>query len=138
VNPLDFPLLTDENIQPTVVSWLCESGRDVRTVFDEGLNARSDVEILARAHTQGRIVLTHDSDFGRLAILRGDPLIGILYLRPGHRDADFTIGTLRALHTSMLDVTSPFIIVAERRGNETRVRVRTVRTRGGDQSFEAM
>jgi len=103
---------------------LRDSGLDVRTVIDEGLNARSDAEILARAHEQGRAVLTHDSDFGRLAILRREPLLGIIYLRPGHRDADFTIGTLRALQASTIDVTPPFIIVAERRGDETRVRVR--------------
>jgi predicted nuclease of predicted toxin-antitoxin system len=52
VKPLDFPLLADENVQPPVVTWLRDAGLDVRTVFDENLNARSDVEILARAHEQ--------------------------------------------------------------------------------------
>lgn len=124
MKPLDFPLLTDENVQEAVVTWLRDSGRDVQTIFDEGLGARSDAEILARAHSHGRVVVTHDSDFGRLVVLRRQPLFGIIFLRPGHRDADFTIGTLRALQISEIDVEPPFLLVAERRGHETRVRVR--------------
>jgi predicted nuclease of predicted toxin-antitoxin system len=125
VKPLDLPLLTDENVHADIVVWLRERGVNVRTIFDEGLAAKLDAEILARAHAQGRVVLTHDSDFGRLAILRREPVFGIIYLRPGHRNADFTIGTLRALHASEIEVSPPFIIVAERRGDQTRVRVRT-------------
>ena len=124
VKPLDFPLLTDENVQAATVVWLRERGVDTRTIFEEGLDAESDAAILAHAHAQGRVVLTHDGDFGRLAILRREPVFGIVYLRPGHRDTAFTIGTLRALHASEIDVSPPFIIVAERRGDQTRVRVR--------------
>jgi predicted nuclease of predicted toxin-antitoxin system len=104
------------------VVWLRERGVDTRTIFEEGLEAESDAAILAHAHAHGRVVLTHDSDFGRLAILRREPVFGIVYLRPGHRDTDFTIGTLRALHASDIDVSPPFIIVAERRGDQTRAK----------------
>ncbi len=97
---------------------------DVRTVFDAQVNTRPDVDVLRYAHAEGRIVLTHDPDFGRLAILGGERFSGIIYLRPGHRDVSFTIGTLRTLQMSPIDVHPPFIIVAERRAAETRVRVR--------------
>ena len=39
-----------------------------------------DEEILARAHDQGRILVTLDKDFGELAVLRGTPHKGILRL----------------------------------------------------------
>ena len=39
-----------------------------------------DEEILARAHREGRILVTLDKDFGELAILRGHPHCGILRL----------------------------------------------------------
>jgi hypothetical protein len=37
VTPLDFPLLTDENIAPDVVAGLRARGLDLRTAWDEQL-----------------------------------------------------------------------------------------------------
>jgi len=124
VRLLAYPLLTDENIHSEVVSWLRQGGRDVHSVFDHGLNGQPDARILQHAHAGGRVVLTHDSDFGLIAIRSGEPFTGVLYLRPGHFSASFTIDTLRAVALSPIEVTPPFIAVAERRENETRVRVR--------------
>ena len=39
-----------------------------------------DDEILARAHREGRILVTLDKDFGRLAVAQGMPHCGILRL----------------------------------------------------------
>lgn len=39
-----------------------------------------DEEILARAHSEGRVVITLDKDFGLLAVLRGLPHSGIVRL----------------------------------------------------------
>ena len=39
-----------------------------------------DVEIMARAHDQGRILVTLDKDFGELAVLRGHEHSGIVRL----------------------------------------------------------
>lgn len=39
-----------------------------------------DEEILARAHEQGRVLVTLDKDFGELAVVRGTPHNGILRL----------------------------------------------------------
>ena len=39
-----------------------------------------DEEILARAHAEGRVLVTLDKDFGELAIVRGTPHSGILRL----------------------------------------------------------
>ena len=39
-----------------------------------------DEEILARAHDEGRVLVTLDKDFGELAVLQGRPHCGILRL----------------------------------------------------------
>jgi predicted nuclease of predicted toxin-antitoxin system len=125
VTPLDFPLLTDENIAPDVVAGLRARGLDLRTAWDEQLSGRPDVEILECAFAQGRVVLTHDMAFGRSAMRVGTSFIGIIYLRPGHVSAAFVLEIVDALRTSRVDVQPPFIAVAERQRATLRVRVRT-------------
>ena len=49
MNPLDFPLLADENIAPAVVAALRERHIDVRTASELGLVGASDSILLARA-----------------------------------------------------------------------------------------
>ncbi len=39
-----------------------------------------DEEILARAHAEGRVLVTLDKDFGELALVRGRPHSGIIRL----------------------------------------------------------
>ena len=38
----DFPLLSDENIQPDVVSYLRAEGFDVKDVKEEGMQGETD------------------------------------------------------------------------------------------------
>lgn len=124
MNLLSYPLLTDENIDSDVVAWLRQAGADVRTVFDESLAGRTDLEIIRHALPRGRVILTHDSDFGTLAIRKGEPIFGVMYLRPGHRLSSFTIESLAAIRAEAIEAQPPFIAVVERRGVETRVRIR--------------
>ena len=125
MKPLDFPLLIDENIGPDVVEGLRGRGCDLRTVSDERLLGRSDVEVLERATDQRRVVVTHDLGFGRAAITAGAGFVGIIYLRPGHISSEFVLGVIDALRTSTVEVEPPFIVVAERQEATVRVRTRT-------------
>jgi predicted nuclease of predicted toxin-antitoxin system len=125
VKPLDFPLLTDENIAPDVVEGLRARGCDLRTAGEERLIGRSDVEVLERATSQGRVVVTHDLGFGRSTIIAGATFLGIVYLRPGHISAAFVLGVIDALRESTVEVQPPFIVVAERQQSAVRVRART-------------
>ena len=120
---LDYPLLADENVNPEVVEFLRKAGLDVESIAERGKFGISDTQVLQQATEAGRVVLTHDSDFGGLALL-GAKFIGIIYLRPGHIKADFTIKTLQAIRDHAPDVTSPFILVAERVGDTVKIRVR--------------
>ena len=124
MNPLALPLLADENIHPGVVAYLQRAGFNIISVREAGLGGKSDSLILQFAADQGRVVLTHDSDFGRLKFLTDSKLTGIIYLRPGHIQPEFTIETLRYLRSRSFDLSIPFIIVAERQGGSVRVRAR--------------
>ncbi len=120
---LDFPLLADENIHPDVILFLRKLGLDVESIAEQGKFGLSDVQVLKQATEAGRVILTHDSDFGGMAVF-GAKFIGIIYLRPGHIRADFTIRTLEAIRNNTPDVTPPFILVAERTGDTVKIRIR--------------
>lgn len=118
------PVVTDENIHPRVVSYLRDLGFDVVDVKEQGWLGMADEEILSRAHQDGRVLITHDRDFGTLAIAAGKPLTGILYLRPADIRAENTIARLARFLASELPIKSPFIVVL--RG--TRIRIRNLDT----------
>jgi predicted nuclease of predicted toxin-antitoxin system len=124
LKPLDFPLLADENIHPDVIARLREWGKDVETVWQAGLDGHADEVILRAAHRSGRVVLTHDRDFGTLAVLQVEPFTGIVYLRPGHIESKFTVGTLEAVDGAQIAVKPPFIVVAEHSSGAVLIRVR--------------
>ena len=123
MNLFDFPLLADENIHSDVLSYLRQSGLDVVSISEQEHFGLPDTKVLRQALKARRIVLTHDSDFGSLALM-GAEFIGILYLRPGHIRAEFTIETIKAIREQEIEVTPPFIVVAERTGDNVKIRIR--------------
>ncbi len=124
MNPLAFPILADENISNDVVRFLRKKGGDVQSVLEQGLIGQSDQIVLHRAYQSGRVVLTHDSDFGSLAIAQNQSFVGIVYLRPGHIRGEITTQTLEFIAQQQLTVQPPFIVVAARTKQTIRVRVR--------------
>lgn len=119
-----FALLADENIHPEVIRRLREMRFDVLSVRETALVGSDDADLIAAALRDGRIVLTHDCDFGRLAVVGGLPISGIVYLRPGHIDPGYTIESLEAFMDAGLELTVPFIAVVERTGTDVRIRLR--------------
>ena len=130
----EFRWLTDENINPQVVHFLRQMGLDVEDVCELGMQGESDLVILKHASAADRIVLTHDADFGTLVMHGGHSIVGIVYLRPGHIQPDFSIETLRTLLASETLVHPPFIVVARRTMNHVSIRVRELG--GGSESPE--
>ena len=124
MNPLDFALVADENIAPELVAALRERRIDVCTLRELGLSGAEDVEILSWAHPANRVVLTHDADFGLLAVRREVPFIGVIFLRPGHIKTSFSLEALDTLRSAAVDVDPPFLIVVERKQNRILIRLR--------------
>ena len=117
-------VLADENLHSQVVAHLRASGMDVLSVREEGWSGKPDTELLQLAVADGRVIVTHDSDFGTLAIRRGQPVFGILYLRPGHLQPSETIALIDCVLSQTIDVQPPFIVVAQRSGDDVTIRVR--------------
>lgn len=105
--------LTDENVDPEVVAHLWSRGLDVLDVKEQGWHGRADEEILDEAYRSGRIVLTHDGDFGALALLGGRRVVGIVRVRPGHVRAEVTTHALDRVLDLALDPPPPFLIVVQ-------------------------
>ena len=122
----DFPLLADQNLHTDVVAYLRAEGFDVVDVGQAGLIGDTDAAILAHATAQGRIVLTHDADFGSLTIPQGLPFVGVVYLRPGHVGPQPTIDSIQQLLSADPDLQPPFIVVVKRTSTSVTIRVRQV------------
>ncbi|WP_413201402.1 DUF5615 family PIN-like protein, partial [Nostoc piscinale] len=58
--------LADMGISLRTIFWLRSGGHDVVHLRDEGLQRLPDNEILVKARTEGRILLTVDLDFAQL------------------------------------------------------------------------
>jgi len=104
-------LVADMDVAAPVVDFVRTQGVDVLSAREEGWGDLTDRQILARAHAMARFVLTHDSDFGTLAVHRGEAITGILYLRPGGRPPAEVIADIEALMEAEIDWTPPVIAV---------------------------
>jgi len=73
-------LLLDENIGYVVVLLLREMGYDTKSIIENTPGAK-DTIVLKVALKQKRVLVTLDSDFGKLVFLKSKKHFGILFLR---------------------------------------------------------
>jgi predicted nuclease of predicted toxin-antitoxin system len=73
--------LLDENVRSRLAAHLRHAGHDVTTVVDDYPPQTPDVEVLARARQEGRILITRDGDFERLVFTEQRPHAGVIYLQ---------------------------------------------------------
>lgn len=113
-------ILSDENISPKVVTFLRENGLDILDVKEQGWLGKEDHELLNNAYRSKRFVLTHDSDFGTLAIHEGKNFHGIIYIRLKNCHPHNVIKMCHQLLDLKTDLTPGTLIVVE----ELRLRIR--------------
>ena len=122
----DFSLMADENVDAEVISFLRNHGFDVLDVREANFHGTTDLDLLRLAVGQQRLIVTHDGDFGMLAIRQGEPVIGIIYIRPGHISPAFTIETIRTILDRNPEVEAPFLLVARRKATTVTIRLRNL------------
>ena len=95
-------LLLDACVWGGVCAELERSGHEVVWAGD-WIEDPGDEEILARAASEGRVLVTLDKDFGELAIMRHQPHHGIIRLVdfPARQQAQVCLNVLR-LHGAEL------------------------------------
>jgi predicted nuclease of predicted toxin-antitoxin system len=57
------------------------AGHDVRHVQDLGLEFAEDVAIFEKAFAERRVVVTYDTDFGKIAVQGNNPGVSVILLR---------------------------------------------------------
>ncbi|MCA9414024.1 MAG: DUF5615 family PIN-like protein [Candidatus Omnitrophica bacterium] len=120
----EFSWLADENIDPAVVEYMRRKGLSVQSIQEAVMRGASDLKILEKGLNEQRIVLTHDRDFGTMAIAAKKPYFGIVFIRPGHISVEKTIETLDEILALDLEPIPPFILVAERKSSGVQIRLR--------------
>ena len=116
----DAKILADENISPKVVAFLRNAGLDVLDVKEQNWYGQNDEVLLDIAYQDQRFVLTHDSDFGTLAVNKGKPFYGILYFRLKNLKSTNVIRICDRVIRKDLDVYPGTILIIE----ESRIRIR--------------
>jgi len=96
--------LLDQDVWDVTSRFLQESGHDVLRVADIGLAQAADEELLHVAHTQARIFITRDRDFGGLVFVKKLGA-GVLYLR-------ILPSTERSVHRELERVLSQYTVDA--------------------------
>lgn len=120
----EIKILADENISPKVVKYLRELEYDIIDIKEKQWFGKEDEEILNIAFQENRFVLTHDSDFGTLAVNEGKDCYGVLYIRLKNLKHDNVIRVCEAVFQMDIEVIPGTIIVIE----ESKIRIRYLST----------
>lgn len=117
-------ILANENLARETVDALRGHAHDVAWV-PEDAPSTSDREILARAQTEQRVVVTFDKDFGELAVRTGLAAnAGVVLLRIGQISPSFVTRIVLAALESRTDWSGHFWVVEESRVRTVPLRAR--------------
>lgn len=110
-------------ISPDTVSWLRSQGHDAVHLHEQGWDRLSDPEILEKARDEGRVLLTHDLDFGRLLALSGATSPSVIVFRLADMRPDSVNRHLERVLPQAAQELAQGAIVSVREGQ---IRVRTL------------
>lgn len=119
-----FKILSDENIASSVVAYLRNRGVEVIDAKEEKWFGKPDSFLLEQSYLRKQFVLTHDSDFGTLAINQGEKFFGIIYLRVKNQMPQNVINVIDRLFRLNLEVLPETIIVVKERTDDSDIFVR--------------
>ena len=113
--------LVDESTGAAVVEYLRGLGHDVFAVA-EVLPQADDVDVLAQAASEERVLITNDKDFGELVFRSGQAHHGVVLFRLRDESPANRVRMLRTVLEQHADRLANRFIVATERG----VRIRPV------------
>ncbi|MBI2175822.1 DUF5615 family PIN-like protein [Candidatus Woesearchaeota archaeon] len=105
--------LVDESTGKMLAALLADSGHDVVFAGDV-MPSASDEEVLAKAESEGRILVSDDKDFGELTVRLRKPATGFILIRTLTTNPKTRFGILARL-LQELDVRGKIVVVKEGR-----------------------
>lgn len=94
-------LLLDQNLSPRLVNRLASVYLDISHVSLIGLDRASDIAVWEYAQANDYIIVTKDSDFNDLSVMRGSPP-KVLWLRLGNCTTNTVEQTLRRANAQII------------------------------------
>lgn len=73
--------IADENVSRFVIQSLVDTGHDIISVYDVGLKSAVDEAIIQFGIAEGRVIITHDRDFGGLLRYSARKSSGVILIR---------------------------------------------------------
>ena len=108
-------ILADENLDGPIVSWLRESGHDVRWIAEQ-VHGAIDKEVVELANSEGRVLITSDRDFGELVFRHGMRPPGVVLLRLRANSASALLSAFqKAWPTIEKNALGKFVVVSRGR-----------------------
>jgi predicted nuclease of predicted toxin-antitoxin system len=105
--------LVDECTGPSVAQWLRRQHHDVFSVYDEA-RGLTDEEVLEKARSEDRILITLDKGFGEKVFREKEPHKGIILLRlQDERAANKIAAVSRLLQAHADQLADRFAVVTE-------------------------
>lgn len=90
----------DENVDPDIALAVRSQGIDITTTFDLNMAGKSDDEQLAFVCQEKRVLITHDTDFLKIASQSSDHY-GIAFCKKGGRSIGDIIRSLILIYEVM-------------------------------------
>ncbi len=118
----------DENIQQSLISWLEESGFNISGIRAENLHGLDDEAIIRKAFFEKKIIITQDSDFGKIIFTKNIKFYSVIFLKPGHHHSDFHIPTLKAILKHIDKIKEGSIIIGVRKNDDIKLRFRFLKS----------
>lgn len=114
--------LVDNNLSPVLAELLTQAGHDAAHVRTYDMRSALDIEIMERARSEDRVVLSADTDFGALLAHQRatSPSFLLLRVRTGRRTAGLAMLVLANLEQVRDDLDAGAVVVID----DERVRVR--------------
>lgn len=101
-------------LAPHVATWLAEHGHDAIHASSVGLDRAPDAEIIDRARTDDRIIVTADLDYPRLLALARAEKPGLILFRGGeHTNAQVIERLARTIAAVPADELQTSLVVVE-------------------------
>ena len=108
--------LVDMPLSPDLAHWLEQQGHDAAHAFHLGLGHASDEEVLERARSEARVVVTADLDYPRLLALSGSRGPALILFRGGDYSENESVQLMaRVLAAISAQELSKSIVVVDRK-----------------------